>query len=91
MMMNYQHTGGPAFPFEYVNQTSRHQKSFVSDDMIAPHGAEQYAGMTIRDYFAAKAMVGATIRGWPAGVSTGSVAKQCYELADAMLRAREAT
>ena len=45
------------------------------------------AGMTLRDYFAAKAM-----QGWAAdsGVTTELGAKWAYEMADAMLRAREA-
>jgi hypothetical protein len=46
-------------------------------------------GMSMRDWFAGKAMQGATIRGWPPGVSMDAVAKQCYELADAMLKERE--
>ncbi len=44
-------------------------------------------GMTLRDYFAAKAM-----QGWAAdsGVTTAIGAKWAYEMADAMLAAREA-
>jgi hypothetical protein len=49
----------------------------------------QYNGMTLRDYFAAKAMEGSRSRNsryetWDA------LAKDAYEIADAMLRAREA-
>jgi hypothetical protein len=47
-------TGGPAFPFEYVNQTMEHQESFVTSQMIAPGGAEQYSGLTVRQYAAIK-------------------------------------
>jgi hypothetical protein len=49
-----------------------------------------YPGMTLRDYFAAKAM-----QGFAADPDTTGpaevIAKVAYEWADAMLRAREAT
>jgi hypothetical protein len=72
--------GGPAFPLQ----------------SIGPEFAPGYAGMSLRDYFAAKAMVG-----WLASYSPdalhpasrdkeGDVAEMAYALADAMLRAREA-
>jgi hypothetical protein len=46
-------------------------------------------GMTLRDYFAAKAMLarGFTVRPYD---TTGETAKDCYRMADAMLKAREA-
>jgi hypothetical protein len=45
---------------------------------------ERATGMTLRDYFAAKAMneMTWTDHGWDAA--------ECYKIADAMLRAREA-
>ena len=56
------------------------------------HGAQtlglHVTGMTLRDYFAAKVMPEIYQR-----VETGGferVAKLCYEMADAMLKAREA-
>jgi len=47
------------------------------------------SGMTLRDYFAAKAMLarGFTVRPYD---TTGETAKDCYKMADAMLKAREA-
>ena len=48
-----------------------------------------YPGMTLRDYFAAKAMQGVTTRGWTPGNSMDAVAQDCYQMADAMLKARE--
>ncbi len=42
-------------------------------------------GMTLRDYFAAKAMQAMTERG---EASQGFVAMQAYKVADAMLKAR---
>lgn len=47
-------------------------------------------GMTLRDYFAAKAMQGdisSYITGQ--GINAASLAKWSYEIADAMLKARE--
>jgi hypothetical protein len=53
------------------------------------HGDVTCTGMGLRDYFAAKAMEGSRSRNsryetWDA------LAKDAYEIADAMLRAREA-
>jgi len=47
----------------------------------------QNDGMTLRDYFAAKAMQakGFTVRPYD---TTDEVAKDCYRMADAMLKAR---
>ena len=44
-------------------------------------------GMTLRDYFAAKAMQG--MCAWGAYEERRDVAKEAYEIADAMLKARE--
>lgn len=84
-------TGGPAFPFEYHNRTERHQKSFATESMVSPNGSEQYRGMTLRDYFAAKAMQananvlqqGTTVDG------VKRIAEDSYLMADAMLKARQ--
>ena len=68
-------TGGPAFP--------------CHADII-PSKDRDYAGMTLRDYFAAKAMQGMAGRprhcehGW----DQADLAAQAYEIADAMLEAR---
>ena len=63
--------GGPAFPLQ----------------SIGPDFAPGYAGMTLRDYFAAKAMQGIYQRVNDGGFER--VAKLSYELADAMLAASE--
>ena len=70
--------GGPAFPLQ----------------SIGPDFAPGYAGMTLRDYFAAKAMQG-LVSGhfakyghedyWP----RPEIASEAYEIADAMLAARK--
>jgi len=53
----------------------------------APAGVEHITeqGMTLRDYFAAKAMQAMTERG---EASKGFVAREAYLMADAMLKAR---
>jgi hypothetical protein len=73
-MSNTNTGGGPAFPLH---------------PSIRPALDTDVCGMTLRDWFAGKALQGATIRGWSPGVSMDAVAKQCYELADAMLKERE--
>jgi len=45
-------------------------------------------GMTLRDYFAAKAMQG-LMAGTLKTIDTSLIARDCYVLADAMLKARE--
>jgi hypothetical protein len=46
-------------------------------------------GMTLRDYFAAKAMQG-LLAGKLQSVELKVIAGDCYKMADAMLKAREA-
>ena len=76
--------GGPAFPATEVNGGT--------DGIGCKDGIWHYPGMTLRDYFAAKAMQ-ATIAAWigksiypPTDLD---VAKNAYGVADAMLEARE--
>jgi hypothetical protein len=69
-------TGGPAFPTTTANY-----------DNMDPHGE----GMTLRDYFAAKAMQG-MFAGRHGSVLTPSVwATQAFKIADAMLAERGKT
>lgn len=51
---------------------------------------ECFNGMTLRDYFAAKAMIGFLASDGGTGFSTKDLACACYVMADAMLKAREA-
>ena len=48
-----------------------------------------YDGMTLRDYFAGEALIkrGFNVRPYD---NTDEVAKDCYKMADAMLKARKA-
>ena len=71
-------TGGPAFPFR--------RKTLA--DMEAPFEThEGDTGMTLRDYFAAKAMTRFVSRSWGSYMAA-DIADCAYELADAMLEAR---
>ena len=65
-------TGGPAFPQTYID---KEYNPYMIDT----------TGMTLRDYFAAKAMQGILY----AGLEPVETAKHAYTMADAMLAARE--
>jgi len=76
--MDQMKTGGPAFPHTVVGDLGQTR--------------EIWAGMTLRDYFAAKAlggmMAGSTVT--IEGEKVRHIAEISYELADAMLDARGA-
>jgi hypothetical protein len=68
--------GGPAFPVP----------------VATPYGDGWMAvgGMTLRDYFAARAMQGIIgTQPYPDGIVTVGIAGDAYAIADAMLKARE--
>lgn len=69
-------TGGPAFPLVTPKVGDP-----INDHLVAQ-------GMTLRDYFAAKAMQGFASNLGP-GVTFNSRAEIAYQWADAMLKARE--
>jgi hypothetical protein len=67
--------GGPAFPTLFIE----------------PNYGSGYAGMTLRDYFAAAALQGLLASIQPNQLWSGDdVAVTCYRTADAMIKAREA-
>ncbi|HDV8501656.1 TPA: hypothetical protein QIT10_003612 [Enterobacter bugandensis] len=71
-------TGGPAFPYSGVHKGEK--ENLIVDSH----------GMTLRDYFAAKAMQGRLANpDWLC--SYDRTATEAYQIADAMLRAREAS
>jgi hypothetical protein len=78
--------GGPAFPMP------THKKKYGPG--IAPLVIDAEYGMTLRDYFAAKAMqamIPLTTEALAAKLFTSeTVCGACYEWADAMLKARDA-
>jgi hypothetical protein len=74
--MSNTNTGGPAFPSAQLDTTTLTYK-YVE-------------GMTLRDYFAAKAMQGICASGPTNEWSNSRLAAEAYDLANAMLKAREA-
>lgn len=62
-----------------------------NEQQAFPDGLLNQDGMTLRDYFAAKAMQGmlAACTGW-SGADQDRLAKTSYKMADAMLKASEA-
>jgi hypothetical protein len=73
--MSNTNTGGPAFPYPFYDEKG--------------HCIDGIEGMTLRDYFAAKAMQG-LLAGTLKSSGTSLIARDCYAMADAMLKAREA-
>lgn len=67
--------GGPAFPLD----------SRISESHYGHRDA--YWGVTVRDYFAAKALQGSLASGDLCD-DDAQLARYCYEFADAMLKAR---
>ena len=80
--------GGAAFPQFEVEVGERDGHGDPIDAYTVAKG-----GMTLRDYFAAKAMSGVANGYWSnpnmSGLSPYNIADEAYQLADAMLAARE--
>jgi hypothetical protein len=66
-------TGGPAFP----------------DGSTNPWGVPEKAGMTLRDYFAAKVVQGLFSSGVLPKATDQQIARAAYDFADAMLEVRK--
>jgi len=81
-------TGGPAFPFEYHNKTGTRQPGFFDTGILPPGASQQFAGLSLRDYFAAKAMQALVHEQHTAEMIT-VMAMTAYDYADAMLEARQ--
>jgi hypothetical protein len=71
-------------PLELKNQPAFPQRDERGDGSYI-----QYAGISIRDYFAAKAMQSMSTGEWPNMGTYQEIAKRAYVLADAMLKARQ--
>lgn len=68
---------------------SNEQDGGTAFPIIHPDGmGVQYFGMSLRDYFAAKALQGFCADPNTAGDKRADIVAECYELADAMLAAR---
>ncbi len=77
LLMSVGKTGGPAFP---TRAYDLERQTWTREE-----------GMTLRDYFAAKAMQGIVAADSdPSPEKVGSIAEQAYILAAAMLKARTA-
>lgn len=83
--MSARDDGGPAFPHKPARREPVSHSASQTIELIHP-GDEP--GMSLRDYFAAKAMQ-AIVSMRPNGVKTGDIA-DAYYIADMMLRARAA-
>jgi hypothetical protein len=78
--MSNTNTGGPAFPSGLIDPST-------PDDAVQ----SLHNGMTLRDYFAAKAMQGFMAnKSNPLHFNPDDDAQYAYAIADAMLKAREA-
>jgi hypothetical protein len=85
-MMSNTNTGGPAFPSLPIVKEFEGKRLTMTE------------GLTMRDYFAAKALPAiykdacecARVDGWPEGWRD-EVAAEAYEVADAVLKARDAS
>jgi hypothetical protein len=71
--------GGPAFP-----------RTVTINDGIDGFTERKNNGMTLRDYFAAAALKGQAHRFAHPHEHRELLAQDCYDIADAMLKAREA-
>lgn len=76
-------TGGPAFPGKQKALMIQAEHREIASQYEIEHN-----GMTLRDYFAAKAMQGLLVYR-PKDRTTASYADEAYVLADAMLKARK--
>lgn len=72
--------GGPAFPGK---------RPFKYYSMGEHKGVETVPGMSMRDWFAGLALQGICASGPGRGWSNALLAQEAYQLADAMLAARE--
>ena len=75
--------GGPAFPTPMVNSPN--------DGVVPVTAFGEFGGITIRDYFAGKALTGLLAMCAGEGVVCGTyddAAKVAYKHADAMMKAR---
>lgn len=90
--MSEKSNGGPAFPGSSFQNDSDVNLTAPNGQVVAPGDWIELPGMTMRDYFAAKALQGAIHhRGFATVDENRNMdAKDAYAYADAMLRAREA-
>ena len=76
--MTHEHNGGPAFPFGQINETTGQ-----------PVNGFYNPGMSLRDWFAGLVLHGICASGSSSDWSNEMLAKEAYQLSDAMLVQRE--
>jgi hypothetical protein len=88
MNMKQNPAENPAFPYS-VELKGPQLDPYDVDNPVESGVIRTYAfsGMTLRDYFAAKAMLGMMIR--PGSINPKDDSDYAYLMADAMLKARE--
>ncbi|MDN7744693.1 hypothetical protein QZM78_11615 [Burkholderia multivorans] len=79
--------GGPAFPATWVNDSDLNAIA-PNGQVCPPFSSIPLPGMSLRDYFAAKAMQGLAANPEAWDMTDEKVAEWAYNAADAMLRAR---
>lgn len=82
--------GGPAFPCQIDNRSSGEVEGF-NGEVIKPKNVSAYPGMSLRDYFAAKAMAALISQGTGAvdnNYDLARLTRASYRAADAMLAER---
>ena len=85
--MSAPNNGGPAFPTGLEGKVALAGERY--DGAHVPRYDAIDSGMTLRDYFAAKAMHGLIVDPDRADQSREECARLAYAMADAMLKARE--
>ena len=76
----------PAFPCSLANKDETELTGFAGE-VIPPNKTAVYSGLSLRDYFASKALQGLLSRGYSSGCEYNS--RLAYEFADAMMKARQ--
>jgi hypothetical protein len=87
--METKNTGGPAFPGIGYREIDTHHP--MTGEKVGTTEVEvKEPGMSLRDYFAARAMQGIICtQPYPDGIVTVGIAGDAYAIADAMIKARE--
>lgn len=89
--MSNKETGGPAFPAGAVRKGRERPYDSGSDWVVTERVDPAQGGMTLRDYFAAKAMQSFLTNQPPhvTDMTYAEWASDSYQMADAMLKARQ--
>lgn len=89
--MSEKNNGGPAFPAGARVRVRANPVDPGSDFIDQTVASPVSPGMTLRDYFAAKAMLAHLMNPDSSSFRESEIARAAYQMADAMLSARETT